>query len=117
MAKDNFYLGEIFFENLTLNSTGITYLVSEFSVDTNGILTVTTYEEENEHKRNTVILDSSVVGQLDKEEVQACLEKSKEMEVEDRKEEERGIARAHLECFCWEMQLKKKEVEELELIK
>ena len=105
-------------DGITNAPAGVPDLVVGFDIDANGTLTVIASDKETKSSNSTVIrADSFGNGELSTDEIKRLIEEAERMEIEDKKEELRIIARKELEFFCFKMQLDKSEFSDLEKIR
>ena len=70
-----------------------------FSIDADGILTVTTTDLQT-GKKESLTLDCRTSGRMSAEEVNEVIARAERMREADEKETKRAVARTALETFC-----------------
>ena len=91
-----------YLDNIPPGLAGSQKFDNVFSIDANGILTVTTIHVQtgNQH---SLTLDPRTSGRMSTEEVNEVIDKAKRMRETDEMETKRVVARTELETFCQEI--------------
>ena len=113
---DNTFLGKFRLDGIANAPARVPDLVAEFDIDANGTLTVTARDNQTK-STNYIRISAFGNGELSTNEIKCLIEEAERMEIEDKKEELRIIARKELEFFCFKMQLDKSEFSDLEKIR
>ena len=104
MTKDNNILGQFLQHNIPPGPAGSLKFVNEFSIDADGILTVTTTVVQT-GKKESLTLDTKTSGRMSADEVNEVIARAERMREADERETKRVLARTDLETFCRELML------------
>ena len=104
MTKDNNILGQFLQHNIPPGPAGSLKFLNEFSIDADGILTVTTTDVQT-GKEHSLTLDSKTSGRMSTDEVNEVIARAARMREADERETKRVLARTDLETFCRELML------------
>ena len=102
LTKDNNILGEFRLHDIPPGPAGSIKFEDEFSIDANGILTVTTTDVQT-GKKESMTLDCRTSGRMSPDEVKEVIARAERMREADQRETERVLARTALETFCREL--------------
>jgi heat shock protein 1/8 len=99
MTKDNFLVGEFELIGLDSEPRGIVQIEITFSVDINGIITVSAADLKNDGNKKIVNINSNK-GRLSPEKIKELIELAKKSEVLDRIEKEKKQLFYEIEDLC-----------------
>ena len=102
MTKDNNILGEFYLYNVPRGPKGSHKFDNEFSLDADGILTVTTTHVQTGNK-HSLTLDSRSSGRMSNDEVNEVIARAERMRESDEQEAKRVEVRTALETLCQEI--------------
>lgn len=102
LAKDNFEIGKTTIHGLTPAPRGVEGATVTFSIDANGILTVTAVSESDENNRGEIKLEN-VCGSLTKDEIDQMVADAEKYREQDNKVKQYYTARTELEQYCYEL--------------
>ena len=88
MTKDNFFIGEFELKNIEPQPRGIPQIEVCFSVDVNGIISVTATDLKNDDNKSTLTISGNK-GRLSSEKVAELIEEAQRMELIDRMDREK----------------------------
>lgn len=99
MTKDNFFVGEFLLEGLEEAPRGVVKIDITFSVDINGIISVTAEDTDNTNNKKTVTIKSNK-GRLSPERIKELVIEAREMEIKDKIEREKRQSFYEIEDLC-----------------
>ena len=102
LTKDNNILGEFDVHNIPPGPEGSHEFETEFSLDVDGILTVTTTHIQT-GKRHSMTVDSKTSGRMTMEGVKEIISRAEIMREADEKETKRVLAFTALKTCCLEI--------------
>lgn len=99
MTKDNFKVGEFKLMGLEPAPRGIAQIEITFSVDINGIISVTAEDVDNNKNKSTITITGDK-GRLTKEKIDRLIKEAEEMEAKDKIEREKKQLYYEIEELC-----------------
>ncbi|AYV77247.1 MAG: Hsp70 protein [Barrevirus sp.] len=99
LTKDNFFVGEFTLTGIEEAPRGIAQIEITFTVDVNGIISVTALDLKNVDNKKTISINSNK-GRLSKEEVEELVLQAKNYEVKDKIEKEKKQLYYEIEDLC-----------------
>jgi molecular chaperone DnaK (HSP70) len=98
LTVDNIFVGEFELTGIEEAPRGIPKIDVTFSIDVNGIVTVTAEDTKN-HEKSTIIVNSNK-GRLSKQEILKLIEEAKELEIRDEIERRKKMMHYQLDDLC-----------------
>jgi molecular chaperone DnaK (HSP70) len=98
MTKDNFFVGEFELKGIEPAPRGIPEILVKFSIDSNGIITVTA-ENKKTNETNSLAVTSNK-GRLSKEKIDELIMDALDLEVRDELEKKKKMNHYEIEDFC-----------------
>lgn len=99
MTKDNFLVGQFELENIELLPRGIPRISVKFSVDVNGIITVTAHDQDNDDNTKNITISGNK-GRLSKDQIEKLVKDAREYELADGIEKHKKILYYNIEELC-----------------
>lgn len=101
-AKDNFEIGKVRIDGIAPAPRGVERATVTFSIDANGILTVTAVSESNENNRGEMTIKNAC-GCLTKAEIDRMVADAENFRKHDNEVKQFYTARSELEQYCYEI--------------
>jgi molecular chaperone DnaK (HSP70) len=98
LTVDNIFVGEFELTGIEEAPRGIPKIDVTFSIDVNGIVTVTA-EDTKKHEKSTIIVNSNK-GRLTKQDILKLIEEAKELEIRDEIERRKKMMHYQLDDLC-----------------
>jgi molecular chaperone DnaK (HSP70) len=98
LTVDNIFVGEFELSGIEEAPRGIAKIDVTFSIDVNGIVTVTA-EDTKSNEKSSIIVNSNK-GRLTKEEILKLVEEAKELEIRDEIERRKKMMHYEIEDLC-----------------
>jgi molecular chaperone DnaK (HSP70) len=98
LTVDNIFVGEFELTGIEEAPRGIPKIDVTFSIDVNGIVTVTA-EDTKKQEKSTIIVNSNK-GRLSKQEILKLIEEAKELEIRDEIERRKKMMHYQLDDLC-----------------
>jgi len=99
MTKDNFLVGEFELTGLEPAPRGIPEIEITFSVDVNGIISVTAEDIKNNQNKNSIVITGNK-SRLSKEKIESLVKEAQDMELQDKLERERKNSFYEIDNLC-----------------
>jgi molecular chaperone DnaK (HSP70) len=99
MTKDNFLVGEFILNGLEKAPRGIAEIDVTFSIDINGIISVTAEDKKNNDNKKTITITGNK-GRLKPEEIKNLVNQARELEKRDKIEREKRQLFYQIEDMC-----------------
>lgn len=99
MTKDNFLVGQFELGGIESLPRGIPRIEVKFSIDVNGIITVTARDKDNDNVKNITI--SGNKGRLSKDQIDELIKNAREYEIKDGIEKHKKILYYNIEELCF----------------
>ena len=99
MTKDNFLVGEFILTGLEKAPRGIAEIDVTFSIDINGIISVTAEDKRNNENKKTITITGNK-GRLKPEEIKNLVNQARELEKKDKIEREKRQLFYQIEDMC-----------------
>jgi molecular chaperone DnaK (HSP70) len=98
LTTDNIFVGEFELSGIEEAPRGIPKIEVTFSIDVNGIVTVTA-EDKKSNEKSSIIVNSNK-GRLSKQEILKLIEEAKELEIRDEIERRKKMMHYEIEDLC-----------------
>jgi len=99
MTKDNFLVGEFILNGLEKAPRGIAEIDVTFSIDINGIISITAEDKKNNENKKTITITGNK-GRLKPEEIKHLVNQARELEKKDKIEREKRQLFYQIEDMC-----------------
>lgn len=99
MTKDNFLVGEFILNGLEKAPRGIAEIDVTFSIDINGIISITAEDKKNNDNKKTITITGNK-GRLRADEIKNLVNQAKELEKKDKIEREKRQLFYQIEDMC-----------------
>ncbi|ARF09467.1 Hsp70 protein [Indivirus ILV1] len=99
LTKDNFLVGEFELTGIEEAPRGVAQIEITFSVDVNGIISVTAIDLKNTDNKKTININSNK-GRLTPEEIRNLVQEAKNFEIKDKVEKEKKQLYYEIEDLC-----------------
>lgn len=98
LTKDNFFVGEFILKGISPQLRGIPEIEVMFSIDVNGIITVTATNKKNNTKSSMTITSNK--GRLSQEQINNLIEESRDLEIRDELEKRKKWLHYEIDDLC-----------------
>lgn len=105
LAKDNFEIGKLIIKGIPAACAGAEKATATFSIDENGILTVSAVCRSNRRARGEITINN-VCGSLTNAEIDQMIADAEKYRMQDREAKQYYTARWELEQYCVEIKIK-----------
>lgn len=112
LVDDNFFVGEFELKGIDPAPIGIPEIEVEFSIDINGLITVTAQNKKN-HETSSLTVTSNK-ARLTRAQIETLIEEARELEIQDALEKRKKLMHYEIELFCRNI-IKNIEIKEIKL--
>jgi molecular chaperone DnaK (HSP70) len=99
MSKDNFCIGNFILQGIESAPRGVARIEVTFSVDINGIISVTAEDLDNNQNKNNIIISGNK-NRLSPQKIKKLVEEAKDMEIRDKLSRQKKQSYYRIEDLC-----------------